>query len=106
MSESEEEIIRFECNKEQIIKDFEEVKEFVHDMRENNMYLTYAERIALQSLELYIKDSIPNAKIREKIKEINNEKLNYSDDEYYLENEMKGYAIDKIQELLEENRWN
>ena len=40
-------------------------------------------------------------KIRGKIEEINNEKLNYSEDEYYLENEVKGYAINKLKELLE-----
>lgn len=41
-------------------------------------------------------------KIREKIEEINNENLNYSESEYYLENEIKGYAIEHLQELLEE----
>lgn len=40
-------------------------------------------------------------KIKAKIEEINNEKLNYSEDEYYLESEIKGYAIDKMKELLE-----
>ena len=39
-------------------------------------------------------------KIKAKIEEINNEKLGYSEDEYYLENEQKGYAIDKMQSLL------
>lgn len=41
-------------------------------------------------------------KIKEKIEETNSEKLNYSEDEYYLENEVKGYAIDKLKELLGE----
>ena len=48
------------------------------------------------------KDYISKEKIEEKIEEINNEKLNYSEDEYYLENEIKGYAIDKLKELLGE----
>ena len=51
--------------------------------------------------ELY-GNSISKDKIREKIKQINDEKLNYSENEYYLENEIKGYAIDKLRELLEE----
>ena len=46
-------------------------------------------------------NSISIQKVKDKIEEINNEKLNYSEDEYYLENEIKGYAIDKIRELLE-----
>lgn len=46
-------------------------------------------------------DYILKSKAEEKIEEINNEKLNYSEDEYYLENEIKGYAIAKIQELLQ-----
>lgn len=46
-------------------------------------------------------NSISIQEVKDKIEEINNEKLNYSEDEYYLENEIKGYAIDKIRELLE-----
>lgn len=53
----------------------------------------------------YVEDEyIHKDKIKEKIEETNNEKLNYSEDEYYLENEVKGYAIDKLKELLEENK--
>ncbi len=48
--------------------------------------------------------------IKDKIEEVNNEKLNYSEDEYYLESEVKGYTMDKLQELLkevedEQSRW-
>lgn len=46
------------------------------------------------------KNYISKDKIKEKIEETNSEKLNYSEDEYYLENEVKGYAIDKLKELL------
>ena len=45
---------------------------------------------------------IPKQKIQDKIDEINNEKLNYSENEYYLEMEIKGYAIEALKELLEE----
>lgn len=48
------------------------------------------------------KQFISKDKIKEKIEETNSEKLNYSEEEYYLENEVKGYAIDKLKELLEE----
>lgn len=47
-------------------------------------------------------ECVEKDKIKDKIEETNNEKLNYSEDEYYLENEIKGYAIDKLKELLEE----
>lgn len=40
-------------------------------------------------------------KIKAKIEETNNEELNYNEDEYWLEQEIKGYAIDKMQSLLE-----
>ncbi len=40
-------------------------------------------------------------KIKDKIKEINEEKMGYSEDEWYLESETKAYAIEKLQELLE-----
>ena len=40
--------------------------------------------------------------IENKIEEIKNENLNYSEDEYYLEEATKGYAIDKFKELLDE----
>ena len=42
------------------------------------------------------------SKVREKIEETNNEKLNYNEDDYWFEQEVKGYAIDKLQELLQE----
>lgn len=40
-------------------------------------------------------------KIKEKAEEIRNEKLNYNEDEYYLEQEIKGYAINALKELLD-----
>ena len=46
-------------------------------------------------------DAIKN-KMKDAIEEINADKLNYSEDEWYLESDMKAYAIDKIKELLEE----
>lgn len=38
--------------------------------------------------------------IKDMIEEINADKLNYSESEWYLEDELKGYAIDKIKTLL------
>ena len=40
-------------------------------------------------------------KIADKIAEIEADKLNYGEDDWYLESELKGYAIDKLKELLE-----
>lgn len=59
------------------------------------------EKLMKENEELKERNEIKE-KFEEKIEEINNEKLNYSEDEYYLENEIKGYAIDKMQELLDE----
>lgn len=47
-------------------------------------------------------NSISKDKIREKIEEINKEELNYNEDDYWIEQEVKGYAIDNMKELLEE----
>ena len=44
---------------------------------------------------------VTTEEIEDIIAEIKAEKLNYSKNEYYLENEIKGYAIDKLKELLE-----
>ena len=52
-----------------------------------------------------IRNSIPKQiikdKIEDKIAEIEADKLNYGEDDWYLESELKGYAIDKLKELLE-----
>ena len=40
-------------------------------------------------------------KIKAIIEEIHNEPMNYNPDEYWIENECKGYAIDRLQSLLE-----
>lgn len=47
-------------------------------------------------------DYIPIQEVKDKIAEIKNEKLGYSEDEWYIENEIKGYAIDKLKEIIEE----
>lgn len=46
-------------------------------------------------------NSLPIQKVKNKIEEIDKEKLGFSEDDWYLESEIKGYAIDKLQELLE-----
>lgn len=75
-------------------KELEQEKE---KNKELEKYKTYYEE-----MEEVNKKFIAVDKIKEKIEETNSEKLNYSEDEYYLENEVKGYAIDKLKELLEE----
>lgn len=95
-----------------VLKDYKKIIEKqqkeIEKEKEKNIYLT-------QELEtrkwVKVKENgevepafyISKDKIREKIEEINNENLNYSEDEYYLENEQKGYTIDKLKELLEES---
>mgnify|MGYP006913139687 CR=1 FL=1 len=51
--------------------------------------------------KIYKWNVIETQEVEEKIEEIKKEKLGYSEDEWYLENEIKGYAIDKLQELIE-----
>lgn len=41
-------------------------------------------------------------KIEDIIDEIQADKLNYSEDDWYLESEVKGYAIDKLKEIESE----
>lgn len=51
--------------------------------------------------KLYIPIQKVKDKIEDKIAEIEADKLNYGEDDWYLESELKGYAIDKLKELLE-----
>lgn len=120
---TEEDVIRYleECNESQDILGFcyipeivcSKILELYNKEKEENKKLNYArnwyfehftsEACTPEQLHKILRfDYISKDKIREKIDEINDEKLNYSEDEYYLENEIKGYAIDKLKELLEE----
>ena len=74
--------------------DYTEIMQEIKSIKENECNATKCQMIK----ENYIRKD----KIKEKIEETNSEKLNYSEDEYYLKNEVKGYAIDKLKELLEE----
>lgn len=49
--------------------------------------------------KLYIPIQKIKDKIADKIAEIEADKLNYIEDDWYLESELKGYAIDKLKEL-------
>lgn len=51
--------------------------------------------------EKYLLKSEVEQKFSEKLEEINNGNLNYSEDEYWLESEIKGYAMEHIRELLD-----
>lgn len=85
-----------------LIARYKELEKENENLRDTNKKLY--EMGQRQAMQILIEDDyIPKSKVKEKIEEINNEKLNYSEDEYYLENEIKGYAIDKIHELLEED---
>lgn len=52
--------------------------------------------------EEYILKSKIKEKFEGKLEEINDEKLNYSEDEYWLESEVKGYAMEHLRGLLDE----
>ena len=80
----------------------ESYKARIIELKEENEWLHKEYDEMFDELNKIDNDYIPKSKAKEKIEEINNEKLNYSEDEYYLENEIKGYAIDKLQELLEQ----
>lgn len=51
-------------------------------------------------------DYISIQEVKDKIDKIKNEELGYSEDEWYIENEIKGYAIDKLKEIVEEGGSN
>lgn len=68
---------------ENLLKAYKELKEENEKLKEN---------------------SIPVSKVKEVIEEIDQEKLNYSENEWYLESEIKAYATEKIQELLGEEK--
>lgn len=70
-------------------------------MKENEE-ITNLERFELLNIkENYIPIQKIKDKIEDKIAEIEADKLNYGEDDWYLESELKGYAIDKLKELLE-----
>lgn len=99
---------------ESVRKQFETYQNRICELEEKNKELEEKLKIATAMLTKgtypeknkgdndFNKQFIAVDKIKEKIEETNNEKLNYSEDEYYLENEVKGYTIDKLKELLEE----
>lgn len=80
----------------------EKNKELEKDNKNLNVLLDAKYKDVTYMLLNYISKDKIKEKIEEKIEETNKEKLNYSEDEYYLENEIKGYTIDKLKELLEE----
>lgn len=84
----------FNCEKEQIKEAFEEIKDLVKDIKNNNMYLSNKENLALQTIELYVNDSTPNCYIRDKIKEY--EGLKEMDMQAYEE------QVKPLQEILKE----
>lgn len=79
------------------------VESYKEALKENNRL---EEQVEYDKTHIYTPQTIElnfisKSKIEDMIAEIEADKLNYSEDEYYLENEIKGYAIDKLKELLE-----
>lgn len=84
-----------------VLKENEELGKFIIEgieIKTNSPYKNY-------SLEFLRNNFIPIQKVKDKIEdkiaEIEADKLNYGEDDWYLESELKGYAIDKLKELLE-----
>lgn len=77
----------------------EDLRELESELREKGEYRK------ANIIDLFIRYSthckINKSVIKEKIEEIEQEKLAYSENEWYLESEIKGYATEKLQELLE-----
>jgi len=76
---------------------FKRQQKEIEELKEDNKH-QWEERC---KLTFELENSTSNDKIKAKIEETNNEELNYTEDEYWLEQEIKGYAIDKMQSLLE-----
>ena len=91
----------FETQKQQ----FQIVNAYIKQLEEENKKLkkVKSDELIINNPWLfeYLNESyIFKGKVKEKIEEINNENLNYSENEYYLESEIKGYAMEHLQELL------
>lgn len=69
--------IRVDIDIEEVKESLEIIKNYAEDMKKNHQYMTNKEQDALQDLNLYINDSTPNQKIRDKIKELEEKKKRY-----------------------------
>lgn len=84
---------------ENLIKAYKELEEENEELKEK------LEKASNQlDLDYVDNNFISKSLMKEKIEEIDEEKLNYSEDEWYLESEIKGYATEKLQELLGEEK--
>lgn len=79
----------------------QDLKNNTHNIEQHEVLTVIREFIRCKNdLETVKNNSIPKSKVEEVIEETKNEKLNYSEDEWYLEDEIKGYSIEKLQSLL------
>lgn len=74
-SKEVEEKIRVDIDIEKVKESLEIINNYAEDMKKNHQYMSNKEQNALQDLNLYINDSTPNQKIRDKIKELEEEGL-------------------------------
>lgn len=82
-------------NKELKEKNKKIKQEYINPNKARISYFDHKKRT-----NVVIEGFIPKSKVKELIEETKNEKLNYSEDEWYLEDEIKGYSIEKLQSLL------
>ena len=83
---------------ENLIKEYKELKEHLQKYYNGELFTAKQLKSIEENQKKYF---IHKSKVKEKIEETNSEKLNYNEDDYWFEQEVKGYAIDKLQELLE-----
>lgn len=79
-------------------------KDKIASIQKNTYKIEIEDGVFVDVKELYVKankyDSLVDG-MEDKIEEIKADKLNYSEDDWYLESELKGYAINALQELLD-----
>lgn len=88
--------IEFLLDYEKVLKENEELK----DYKERTKYTKKLCKSKIEEAEKKL-EKMKN-KIGDIIEEIQADKLNYSEDDWYLESEVKGYAIDKLKEIESE----
>jgi hypothetical protein len=95
---SKEETIKYNVEIAKVKEDMETINEFIEDMKNNHLYTTLNEKNAIDSLNLYVNDSIPKQVIRDKIEELKY-KRDKTETTYYIDIDAK---IEVLEELLEE----
>lgn len=86
-----------------ILSDYKRVLKENEELKDYKLRTEYTKKLCKSKVEEAEKklEKMKN-KIEDIIVEIQADKLNYSEDDWYLESEVKGYAIDKLKEIESE----